>query len=145
MDQKSSNSPLAQRNPILRIAKPPQDTAAAAPPSPTPERKLKTKTKISNLETVLESDSRTHHSSSIDDASKLVARAVSSSPHDGKERQAERRGQYFHDALYERSGRNSAVEAVRREALVYAEVKTTVAASVFSCLLQRCCGFLTKP
>ncbi|EHK47547.1 hypothetical protein TRIATDRAFT_26918, partial [Trichoderma atroviride IMI 206040] len=96
---------------------------AAAPPSPTSERKLKAKPKISSLETVIEGDARAHLSLSPDDAARPVVRAV---PRGEKERQAEKRSQYFHDALYERSGRNSAVEAVRREALVYAEVKTNV-------------------
>lgn len=123
MDQHTSPAPLPQITPIVRITKP-HDTAAAAPPSPTPERKLKTKTKIPSLETVIEGDPRAHPSLSPDDAIRPVARAA---PRGEKERQAEKRSQYFHDALYERSGRNSAVEAVRREALVYAEVKTNVA------------------
>ncbi|KAL6903035.1 Tautomerase/MIF superfamily [Trichoderma evansii] len=112
MDQQSFPSP---RTPVLRITKPPHDTAAAAPSSTTPERKLKTKTKISSLETVLEGDSRLHHSMSPDEASRPVAKTVPSTPHGEKERQAEKRSQYFHDALYERSGRNLAVEAVEDE------------------------------
>lgn len=128
MDQQPSPSPAAQRTPVLRITKPPHDTAAAAPSSPTSERKLKTKTKIPSLETVLEGDSRLRHSLSPDEASRPI-KTVTSTPHGEKERQSEKRSQYFHDALYERSGRNSAVEAVRREALVYAELKTNVTAS----------------
>ncbi|PTB36500.1 hypothetical protein M441DRAFT_61967 [Trichoderma asperellum CBS 433.97] len=126
MDQQPSPSPLAQRTPVVRITEPSQDTAAAAPPSPTPERKLKTKAKMSSLETVLESDSRIHHGLSPDDATRPVAKTASLTPHGENERQAEKRSQYFHDALYERSGRCSATEAVRREALVYAEVRTNV-------------------
>ncbi|KAK1239096.1 hypothetical protein MKX08_006157 [Trichoderma sp. CBMAI-0020] len=125
MDQQPSPSPPPHKTPIVRITKP-QDTAAAAaaaaPPSPTPERKPKPKTKISSLETVIEGEARAHLSLSPDDAARPVARV----PRGEKERQAEKRSQYFHDALYERSGRSSAVEAVRREALVYAEVKTNV-------------------
>jgi hypothetical protein len=127
MDQQPSPSLPPHNTPIVRITKPPHDTAAA-PPSPTPERKLKAKTKISSLETVIEGDPRAHPSLSPDDAARAVVRAV---PRGEKERQAEKRSQYFHDALYERSGRNSAVDAVRREALVYAEVKTNVTASIF--------------
>ncbi|KAM0454024.1 hypothetical protein ACHAO4_004772 [Trichoderma viride] len=118
MDQYLSPSPPPHKTPIVRITKP-HDTAAA-PPSPTPERKLKTKTKIPSLETVIEGDPRAHLSLSPDDAARPVLGAA---PRGEKERQAEKRSQYFHDALYERSGRNSAVEAVRREALVYAEVE----------------------
>ncbi|KAM0515794.1 hypothetical protein ACHAPE_005873 [Trichoderma viride] len=111
MDQHTSPAPPPHKTPIVRITKP-HDTAAAAPPSPTPERKLKTKTKIPSLETVIEGDPRAHPSLSPDDAIRPVARAV---PRGEKERQAEKRSQYYHDALYERSGRNSAVEAVEDE------------------------------
>ncbi|KAM0248544.1 hypothetical protein ACHAQJ_009420 [Trichoderma viride] len=114
MDQPAL-SPQAQKTPILKIVKPPQDPVAASP-SPTPERKPKPKSKISSLETVLESDSRAHHIPSPDDISKPVARAVTTTSH----------GEYFHDTLHERSSRNSTVEAVRREALVYAQVQTNV-------------------
>ncbi|KAL7970606.1 Tautomerase/MIF superfamily [Trichoderma sp. SZMC 28014] len=114
MDQQQSPSPPPHKTPIVRITKPPHDTAA------TPERKLKAKTKIPSLETVIEGDLRAHPNLSPDDAARPVVGAV---PRGEKERQAEKRSQYFHDALYERSGRNSAVEAVRREALVYAEIE----------------------
>ncbi|PNP45013.1 hypothetical protein TGAMA5MH_03428 [Trichoderma gamsii] len=119
MDQHTFPAPPPHKTPIVRITKL-HDIAAAAPPSPTPERKLKAKTKIPSLETVIEGDPRAHPNLSPDDASRPVGRAA---PRGEKERQAEKRSQYFHDALYERSGRNSAVEAVRREALVYAEVE----------------------
>ncbi|KAK6446419.1 hypothetical protein ACSS6W_010803 [Trichoderma asperelloides] len=78
---------------------------------------------MSSLETVLESDSRIHHGLSPDAAPRPVAKTAPLTPHGDKEHQAEKRSQYFHDALYERSGRDSATESVRRETLVYAEVE----------------------
>ncbi|OPB41490.1 hypothetical protein A0O28_0082100 [Trichoderma guizhouense] len=77
---------------------------------------------MSSLETVPESDPRiqSQYASSLIDA-------AMSTPSD-KERLSTKRSQYFHDALHERSGENSAAAAVRGEALIYAEVKTNVKA-----------------
>ncbi|KAL7947370.1 Tautomerase/MIF superfamily [Trichoderma barbatum] len=121
MDQPAT--PRADKPPILSIAKANPD-AAATTPSPISERKFKPKSKMSSLETVPESDSRTQsqHASSSVDALKLTT----SASHSDKERLAAKRSQYFHDALHERSGTNSAAAAVRAEALIYAEVKTNV-------------------
>ncbi|KAL7923555.1 Tautomerase/MIF superfamily [Trichoderma austrokoningii] len=115
MDQ---SCPSPHRTPMVRITKP-HDTVA--PLSPTSERK-KTKAKISSLETVIEGDARAQPSSSPDDAPRSVTKAA---PRGEKERRVDKT-QYFRDVFYERSERDSAAEVIRREALVYAEVKTNV-------------------
>lgn len=116
------DQPVLSPSSILSIAKSPPDANTTAP-SPNPERKFKPKSKMSNLETVPESDPRTQsqHASPLMDAAE-------STPND-KERLSAKRSQYFHDALHERSGENPAAAAVRGEALIYAEVKTNVKAS----------------
>ncbi|KAL7962726.1 Tautomerase/MIF superfamily [Trichoderma compactum] len=107
---------------ILGITNPALNATTSAP-SPTSERKCKPKIKMSSLETVPESDlgTRSQHTSSLMD----VANSTSSTPND-KERPSTNRSQYFHDAPHERSATDSAAEAVRREALIYAQVKTNV-------------------
>ncbi|PNP47166.1 hypothetical protein THARTR1_10671 [Trichoderma harzianum] len=116
------DQPVLSPSSILSIAKPAPD-AATTTPSPTSERKFKPKIKMSSLETVPESDPRTRsqHTSSLIDAAKFT----SATPND-KERLSAKRSQYFHDALHERSGTNAAAEAVRGEALIYAEVETNI-------------------
>ncbi|KAL6822958.1 Tautomerase/MIF superfamily [Trichoderma sp. SZMC 28015] len=113
------DQPALSPSPILSIPKPVLDATTPAS-SPTSERKFKPKSKMSSLETVPESDPRTQsqHASSLMDVAK-------STPND-KERLSTKRSQYFHGALHERSSENSAAEAVRGEALIYAEVKTNV-------------------
>ncbi|UKZ55521.1 hypothetical protein TrVGV298_009345 [Trichoderma virens] len=115
--------PQANKSPVLSIVKATPDPSATAP-SPASDRKFKPKSKISSLETVLESESRTQpqYASSPAEASK----GVSSTHSSDKERLAAKRSQYFHDALHERSGANSAAAAVRGEALIYAEIKTNI-------------------
>ncbi|KAL6786799.1 Tautomerase/MIF superfamily [Trichoderma sp. SZMC 28012] len=113
------DQPALSPSPILSIPKPVLDATTTAS-SPTSERKFKPKSKMSSLETVPESDPRTQsqHASSLMDVAK--------STFNDKERLSTKRSQYFHDALHERSSENSATEAVRGEALIYAEVKTNV-------------------
>ncbi|KAF3072948.1 hypothetical protein CFAM422_004755 [Trichoderma lentiforme] len=115
------DQPALSPSPILSIPKPVLDATTTAS-SPTSERIFKPKSKMSSLETVPESDPRTQsqHASSLMDVAKSTS--------NDKERLSTKRSQYFHDALHERSSENSAAEAVRGEALIYAEVKTNVKA-----------------
>ncbi|KAL7795744.1 Tautomerase/MIF superfamily [Trichoderma ceciliae] len=122
MDEPSP-PPQARKVPTLNITKPAQDATAALPPL-TPERKSKAKIKITSLETVPESDPQAHHASPPDDASKPIAKTPPIASPNDKDGLAEKRSQYFHEALHERSRRNPAMETVLREALVYAQVKT---------------------
>ncbi|KAH6604266.1 hypothetical protein Trco_007712 [Trichoderma cornu-damae] len=127
MDQPNLLFPQTRKSPVLNsgIAKPPQDPAAAPPPpSPEPKPKPKPKSKMSSsLETVPEGDHRAMRASSPDDA---ITRTASPTSRSDRERLAEKRSQYFHDALHERSGRNAAAEAVRKDALIHAQVETNV-------------------
>ncbi|RFU75657.1 mif domain containing [Trichoderma arundinaceum] len=118
-------SPQARNTPILHVVEP-SPNAAATPQTPTPERKSKSKSRISSLESVLESDSRAPLTASSEDASNTAATLVSLTSRYGKERLSENRSQYFHHVLHERSKRSLVAETVLREALIYAEVITNV-------------------